>query len=63
MRLLVPVRLLVPMRLAAQLEEPCATRRAALVLAALEQEPADAARRCSDQKKMNLPDSVDEKEG
>ena len=56
------MRLLVPMRLAAQLDEPCATRRAALVLAALEQEPADAARRCSDRKKMSSPDSVDDEE-
>ena len=53
------MRLLVSMLLAAQLEEPCATLRAALVLAALEQEPADVARRCLDQKKTNLPDFVD----
>ena len=69
MRLLVPVRLaaqvrlLVPVRLAAQLDEPCATRLVALVLAVLEQKPADAARRYLDRKKRSSLDSVDDEKG
>ena len=39
-----------------QQEEPYAARPVALVLAALEQEPADAARRCLDRKRRSLPD-------
>ena len=50
-------------RLAAQLEESYAIRRVALVLAALEQEPADAARRCLGRKKTSSPGSVDDEKG
>ena len=47
-------------RLAVQQEGQYAARLVALVLAALEQEPADAARRCLDRKKRSLHDFVDD---